>query len=32
VIFIGEVLALGFDADVEPILFHAGRYRFAVDA
>lgn len=32
VIFIGEVLALGFDPEVQPILFHAGRYRFAVDA
>lgn len=32
VIFIGEVLALGVDQDVQPILFHAGRYRFAVDA
>jgi flavin reductase (DIM6/NTAB) family NADH-FMN oxidoreductase RutF len=32
VIFIGEVLALGFDPETQPILFHAGRYRFAVDA
>jgi len=32
VIFIGEVLALGSDPEVQPILFHAGRYRFAVDA
>ena len=32
VIFIGEVLALGHDPEVDPILFHAGRYRFAVDA
>jgi flavin reductase len=31
-IFIGEVVALGVDPDVEPILFHAGRYRFATDA
>lgn len=31
-IFIGEVLALGFNPDVPPILFHAGRYRVAVDA
>ncbi len=27
VIFIGEVLALGVDHSVEPLLFHAGRYR-----
>ena len=32
VIFIGEVLALGHDPEVEPILFHNGRYRCAVDA
>jgi flavin reductase (DIM6/NTAB) family NADH-FMN oxidoreductase RutF len=32
VIFIGEVLALGIDPEAQPILFHAGRYRFAVDA
>ena len=32
VIFIGEVLALGFDPSVDPVLFHSGRYRFAVDA
>ena len=32
VIFVGEVLALGFDPEVQPILFHAGRYRFAVDS
>ena len=32
VIFIGEVLALGFDPEVDPILFHSGRYRVAVDA
>ena len=26
-IFVGEVLALGVDASVEPLLFHHGRYR-----
>jgi flavin reductase (DIM6/NTAB) family NADH-FMN oxidoreductase RutF len=31
-IFIGEVRALGFDPEVQPIVFHAGRYRVAVDA
>ncbi len=30
-IFIGEVLSIGFDPDVQPILFHAGRYRFVTD-
>jgi flavin reductase (DIM6/NTAB) family NADH-FMN oxidoreductase RutF len=28
VIFVGEVLALGVDAAVEPLLFHLGRYRY----
>jgi flavin reductase len=27
-IFIGEVLALGVEADSEPLLFHGGQYRF----
>jgi 3-hydroxy-9,10-secoandrosta-1,3,5(10)-triene-9,17-dione monooxygenase reductase component len=31
-IFIGEVVQLGFDPDSEPLLFHGGRYRMAVDA
>lgn len=26
VIYVGEVLALGYDGDVEPLLFHAGAY------
>jgi len=26
VIYIGEVLALGYDSDVEPLLFHGGAY------
>ena len=26
-IFVGEVLALGVDASVEPLLFHHGQYR-----
>lgn len=26
VIFVGEVLALGFDQDVEPLVFHGGSY------
>jgi flavin reductase (DIM6/NTAB) family NADH-FMN oxidoreductase RutF len=30
-IFVGEVLALGFDAEVGPLLFHHSRYRFATD-
>ena len=25
-IFVGEVLALGFDQDVEPLVFHGGSY------
>jgi flavin reductase (DIM6/NTAB) family NADH-FMN oxidoreductase RutF len=29
--FIGEVDALGVDAEVEPLLFHGGRYRRAAD-
>jgi flavin reductase (DIM6/NTAB) family NADH-FMN oxidoreductase RutF len=32
IIFIGEVLALGVDATVEPLLFHLGRYRQFKDA
>jgi flavin reductase (DIM6/NTAB) family NADH-FMN oxidoreductase RutF len=31
-IFIGEVVALGFDPDVNPLLFHGGRYCFVSDA
>lgn len=27
IVFIGEVLALGASADVQPLLFHHGRYR-----
>jgi flavin reductase len=27
-IFVGEVLTLGSNTDVEPLLFHGGRYRF----
>jgi flavin reductase len=30
-IFIGEVVQLGLDPDGEPLLFHGGRYRAAVD-
>jgi len=30
-IFIGEVEALGVDAEVEPLLFHGGRYRRPTD-
>jgi flavin reductase (DIM6/NTAB) family NADH-FMN oxidoreductase RutF len=30
-IFIGEVLELGFDAEAEPLVFHGGRYK-AVEA
>jgi flavin reductase len=30
-IFIGEVLALGSDPDVRPLLFHQSRYRFVTD-
>jgi flavin reductase (DIM6/NTAB) family NADH-FMN oxidoreductase RutF len=28
IIFIGEVLALGVDMDLRPLLFHHGRYRY----
>jgi len=31
-IFIGEVVELGLDSESEPLLFHGGRYRLAVDA
>ena len=31
VIFIGEVVALGVDPDVQPLLFHHGRYRMLRD-
>jgi flavin reductase (DIM6/NTAB) family NADH-FMN oxidoreductase RutF len=31
-IFIGAVEALGVDAEVEPLLFHGGRYRVAADS
>ena len=31
IIFIGEVMALGYETDVEPLLFHGGRYRFVTD-
>jgi flavin reductase (DIM6/NTAB) family NADH-FMN oxidoreductase RutF len=31
VIFIGEVLALGFSHEVAPLLFHGGGYRFLKD-
>lgn len=30
-IFIGEVVALGFDPEVKPLLFHGGRYCFVSD-
>jgi flavin reductase len=32
VIFIGEVLALAFDPDVDPLVYHGGRYRIVSDA
>ena len=32
IIFIGEVLALGQEASVEPLVFHGGRYRVVADA
>jgi len=32
IIFIGEVLELGVDPAVEPLLFHLGRYRYFRDA
>jgi 3-hydroxy-9,10-secoandrosta-1,3,5(10)-triene-9,17-dione monooxygenase reductase component len=28
VIFIGEVMALGFEAEFSPLMFHGGRYGF----
>ena len=31
IIFIGEVLALGVDSSVEPLLFHLGKYRYFRD-
>ena len=31
IIFIGEVMAFGYETDVEPLLFHGGRYRFVTD-
>lgn len=31
IIFIGEVIALGADAEVAPLLFHNGRYRFVTE-
>jgi flavin reductase (DIM6/NTAB) family NADH-FMN oxidoreductase RutF len=31
IIFIGEVMALGYETDVKPLLFHGGRYRFVTD-
>jgi flavin reductase (DIM6/NTAB) family NADH-FMN oxidoreductase RutF len=31
IIFIGEVVALGVDPEVEPLLFHGSRYRAVVD-
>jgi flavin reductase len=30
-IFLGEVVALGSDPDVRPLLFHGGKYRFVSD-
>ena len=30
-IFVGEVVALGHDPDVRPLLFHGGRYRSVTD-
>jgi flavin reductase (DIM6/NTAB) family NADH-FMN oxidoreductase RutF len=30
-IFLGEVVALGSDPDVRPLLFHGGKYRFVAD-
>ena len=32
VIFIGEVVALAHEPDVEPLVFHGGRYRVVTDA
>lgn len=31
IIFVGEVMALGTDADARPIIFHGGRYHFLPD-
>jgi flavin reductase len=31
-IFIGEVLELGFEPDAEPLVFHGGRYKLTSDA
>lgn len=31
IIFIGEVMALGFEAEVDPLLYHGGRYRSVSD-
>jgi flavin reductase len=31
VIFIGEVLELGFEPDGEPLVFHGGRYRLVTE-
>ena len=30
-IFIGEVLAIGVDAEAAPLLFHGGKYSFVRD-
>jgi flavin reductase len=32
IVFIGEVLAIANDANVEPLVFHGGRYRVVSDA
>jgi flavin reductase len=32
IVFIGEVLAIANDPDVEPLVFHGGRYRVVSDA
>lgn len=32
VVFIGEVLAISHDAEVEPLVYHGGRYRVVSDA
>jgi flavin reductase (DIM6/NTAB) family NADH-FMN oxidoreductase RutF len=32
VIFIGEVMAIGVDTEVEPLLFHGGQYRMVASA
>jgi flavin reductase len=32
VIFIGEVMALGIDASVQPLVFHQGQYRYLEEA